>query len=81
MSFALICHFFNVPYELIGELPITTYRKMLDQAINIGNWRSGGKFELLDTEDKDALLNKEYEDYKKFMLMINENGDNSGNKQ
>lgn len=64
---ALICHFFNVPLNQVEELPISQYRKMLDQSINIGNWRSGGKFELLDTDDRQNVLEREYEEYKQFI--------------
>lgn len=65
-SNALISHFFHISYDTVEELPISIYRKLINQAINIGNWQAGGKFETLDKDDKIAELKEHYENFKKF---------------
>jgi hypothetical protein len=49
----LISATFGVPFWKVEEIPIRTYREMLYQASNIGNWRAGGKFEPEGEEDKE----------------------------
>lgn len=60
---------FGYKLDEVGELPITQYRKLLDQAFNIINLKSGfAPFKFLtDKEEKTETL-KQYEHFKKLGL-------------
>jgi len=68
----LISHFFNIKYAEVENLPITVYREMEVQALNIGNLYRQGEFQFETTEEEketDGLelerAKKEYEELKR----------------
>ncbi len=61
MTNALICHFFNRDYDQVEYVPITQYRIMYNQALNIGNFISGnGALELQTEKERTDQMKKEY---------------------
>ena len=52
-------HFFYI--EDPEELPITEYRLLIGQAMNIGNLYRQGEFEMLSEKEKEEELKTEWE--------------------
>jgi len=53
----LISYFFGYVFDKVEELPITFYRRLLEQAMNIGNLLRQGEFKMqTDEEIQDTAL-------------------------
>ena len=57
----LIAHFFHFDYQAVEERPITDYREMLSQSVNLMSGLAGGEFEFETEKDKDNALRAEFE--------------------
>ena len=45
-------HFFNLEWNEAENIPVTIYRVLMDQALNLGALQFGGKFELSSQQDQ-----------------------------
>ncbi len=65
---ALISHFFNYKPDEVELLPMSEYRGLLEQAINLSNITLGGKLELETEEDKQKAAKKKIEETRPDLL-------------
>ena len=61
----LISHFFHIAADKVEDLYITDYYMKFEQALNIGNLYRGGKFELMDSREKQSELIEQIAHFKK----------------
>lgn len=61
----MISHFFNIPFTEVEDLPITQYKKLIEQAFNLLNAYRFGEFNLQDSETKKNNFLQEIEMFKK----------------
>jgi len=57
----LISSFFHIPFEQTLHLPITQFRLLYNQALNIGNFVNSGQLELKTHKEKQNELRAQFE--------------------
>lgn len=62
---SLICHFFYIPIDEVEFLPITQYRELLNEAINIANFLRGGEIKLESNDDEQKRAERDYQRLKR----------------
>jgi len=70
VQYGLIAHFFYYKFEDIDLLPMTKFKILLEQAINLISYRAGGKFETETQADRDKTLRREIEEHKAFQKSL-----------
>jgi hypothetical protein len=56
----LISYFFRKEFDDVEDLPITFYRRLLSQAMNLGNLLRQGEFEMQTDDEKQEQALEEY---------------------